>query len=89
MRNAARTDGNQISIVEALRAVGAKVYYIKEPLDLLVAHRGRTILIECKLPGEKASKTQQAFIDGWPAECHVVHNTQEALEAVLGKEAMR
>ena len=48
MRRAARVDATQAEIVAALRAAGASVWVIGLPVDLLVGHRGRSMLIECK-----------------------------------------
>ena len=89
MRHAARTDATQAEVVKALRAIGASVYYVKLPLDLLVAHRGRTMLVECKEFGGKLTKAQQEFIATWTGEVHVIQGPLEAVAAVLGKEAMR
>ena len=89
MRRAAKADGNQALIVAALRRIGCQVYYIKEPLDLLVGFRGRNVILECKMPGEGLNVGQQAFCARWNGEWHVVHNETEALTAVLGKEIMR
>jgi hypothetical protein len=88
LRNAARTDANQAPIIKSLRDIGVSVEYIKLPVDLLVWHRGRYMLMEVKMPGERLTKGQVEFIATWPGEVAVVHNTREALEAVLGKECM-
>ena len=52
MRRAAKVDANQDQIVEALRTAGATVQTLaaigKGVPDLLVGHRGKTILIEVK-----------------------------------------
>jgi len=92
MRNAARTDANQSTIIQALRAIGCKVYYSKLPLDLIVSGGRlgkRNLLMECKLPGEGLNKAQQKFWDEWPGEKALVHHEQEAIEAVLGKEMLK
>ena len=47
-RSVHRTDITQPSIVSALRDVGAEVWIIEKPVDLLVAFRGRFHLIEVK-----------------------------------------
>lgn len=51
-RRAARRDENEAEIVTALEAVGASVTRISEDgvPDLLVGFRGRTYLLEIKLP---------------------------------------
>ena len=84
MRHAARTDDNQPAIIEAMRAVGAKVYYLKLPLDLLVWFRGRYLLMEVKDPDGRLTKAQVEFIGSWPGEVHVVVTPQEALRALMG-----
>lgn len=52
MRRAAKIDGNQTQIVEALRAVGATVQTLaavgKGVPDLLVGYKGQTLLLEVK-----------------------------------------
>ncbi len=91
MRNAARTDACQPSIIKALRAIGCKVYYSKLPLDLIVSGGPlgkRNLLLECKMPGEGLNVAQQLFWDGWPGEKAIAHHEQEAIEAVLGKGAI-
>ena len=96
MRRAARTDANQAEIVKALRRIGAAVEVIGKPLDLLVAFRGRTFLMDCKVrrpPSEGGShgktKEQQEFIARWPGEYHFPHSAEEAIAQAVGKEAMR
>ena len=56
MRRAARRDDNEKAIVEALRAVGATVYYLDEPCDLLVGMNNKTLLMECKNPNSAYGK---------------------------------
>lgn len=89
MRNAARTDATQAEIVKALRAIGASVYVIKLPLDLLVWHRNRYLLVEVKDADGRLTKTQQAFLDSWPGEVAIVRGPLEAVAAVIGDAAMR
>ena len=91
MRTAARIDANQPAIVKALEAIGAKVVYIKKPLDLLVGFRKRNILLEVKNKEgfDRETKDQVAFIATWPGELHIVYTPEEAVAAVIGKEAMR
>lgn len=85
MRTAARTDANQHELVEALRKIGAKVCYIKEPVDLVVGFRGRNVLLEVKRPGKTMTNGQKSFVDTWPGEVHVVYSVDEAISAVVGK----
>jgi hypothetical protein len=89
---AKRTDGNQGVIVEALRRIGAKVkptHMVGDDFpDLCVGFRGRTLLLEVKVPGEKQTKGQAAFASAWPGEVHVVSTVEEALTAVMGAKAL-
>lgn len=88
MRNAARTDANQALIVKALRDIGVSVEYIKLPVDLLLWHRGEYSLMEVKMPEGRLTKDQVEFIARWPGKIHVVHSSREAIEAVIGAEAL-
>ena len=88
MRNAARTDANHDLICQALRSIGVTVEYLKLPLDLLICHRGETMLMEIKTETGRLTKDQVAFIARWPGKVHVVRNEREAIEAVLGKGAI-
>lgn len=90
MRRAAKTDGNQQAIVEALIKIGAKPYYIKEPVDLLVHFLGANILMEIKNPDGKdeITKKQAEFIATWPGQVFIVRTPNEAIIAVLGKDLM-
>lgn len=86
MRKAARTDASQRAIVKALRAIGASVYYIKEPVDLACGFRGRTVLLECKNPGAyKLTRQQEEFFQTYAGEAYIVQDMQQALKAVMGK----
>jgi hypothetical protein len=58
-----------------LRAIGASVEIVGQPLDLLVGHRGVNIIVEVKQPpgprggtskhGQKLNEKQAAFRDTW------------------------
>jgi hypothetical protein len=66
MRHAARVDANQQAIVAALRAVGAYVWIIGLPVDLLVGYNGRTFLMEVKTTSKKRLTGLQAdFFEKW------------------------
>jgi Holliday junction resolvase len=92
VRRAAKVDGTQPAIVEALRRIGAWVLHLhtvgKGCPDLLVWNRGRYVLIECKSKGEDINKDQAEFIATCPGEVHVCWTPEEALRAVLGEEVM-
>lgn len=93
MARARRVDANQPLIVDALRRIGARVLHLheigKDCPDLLVGYRGRNVLLEVKAPGRDPTQGQRVFLHGWPGEAYVVHSADEALTAMLGKEAMR
>jgi len=70
MRRASRRDENEKEIVEALRAVGATVYLLDQPCDILVGYRNQTILMELKNPNSKYGKkgfneNQKHFAENW------------------------
>lgn len=88
MRKAARVDANQDEVVKALRKIGAAVYIIGLPLDLLVAYRGRTLLAEVKVEGGRFTKQQAEFMSMWPGEFIVVRGPEDAVKQVIGEEAM-
>ena len=52
-RHAKSRDINEPEIVAALRAVGATVFQLDKPVDLLVGYKGHTLLMEVKQPGLK------------------------------------
>lgn len=57
MRLAARVDETQAAIVAAMRAMGATVWIIGLPVDLLCGYKGHTILVEVKrLTGKRQPK---------------------------------
>jgi hypothetical protein len=88
MRRAARVDSNQQELVQAMRKIGAKVYHVRKPLDLLVGYRGRNILVEVKRPEKKGhadefTKEEKEFIEGWPGEIAICYTVEEAINAVV------
>ena len=89
MRRAARTDATQAEIVKALRKVGASVYVVGLPLDLLVCIRGETLLVEVKEEGGRLTQAQEEFLATWPGRVHIVRGPLEAVAAVIGAEAMK
>lgn len=84
-------DDNQADIVKALRKCGFQVEIIGKPLDLLVANRARTFLLEVKNEDGKdeLTKDQLDFLARWPGEWHIVKTETQALTAALGEKAMR
>ncbi len=82
-----KPDANQKKIVQGLRDIGARVFLIGQPLDLLIACRGKLTLMEIKNPDgeDKVSKSQQVTIDILEAvgvHVPVVRSVEEAIEAL-------
>jgi len=93
VRRAARTDGNQGAIVDALRAIGATVCSLaacgKGIPDLLIGYRAHNYLIEVKNPDKPAADRaltddQVIWHDGWQGVVHVVETPAQALQVVRG-----
>lgn len=93
MRRAAKVDAGQAEIVQAIRQIGGRVLHLhavgKGCPDLLVAFRGRNVLLEVKEPGKKPNREQVEFIATWGGELHVVYGPQEAVAALVGAEGMK
>jgi hypothetical protein len=91
-RHANQRDGNEKPIVDALRQIGASVYVIDKPCDLLVGYRGRNFLLEVKLPlGPRGGSShsnlndaQEDFEEAWHGQFDVVRSAVEAIEIVVG-----
>ena len=65
-RYAAKRDGNEGAICDALEKAGALVLKLNK-FDLLVRYRGSLFMLDSKMPKGRATKAQQALIDqGWP-----------------------
>ena len=80
----AKRDLNERSIIAALRSIGATVYQIDQPGDLLVRYRGNWHCLEVKMPKGKLSEAQVKFHGALePGAIPVVTNEEEAIEAVL------
>ncbi len=83
---ARRRDANEAAIVQALRAIGAKVRQISAPgvPDLLVLYRGQVTLIECKTKLGSATLAQELLsAEGWPVV--VVRTPEAALQAIQAR----
>ena len=93
MRKAAKTDRNQIEIVDALRQIGASVQSLaatgKGCPDLLVGYRGINYLMEIK-DGDKVPSARKLTIDQkhwhsvWRGSVHIVKSLNEALKILKG-----
>jgi hypothetical protein len=87
MRRAARRDDNEQSIIKAMRAEGAYVKQINDEglFDLLVSHRGETLMIEVKdgakpPSARRLTDAEQKFHDEWPgSDLYIVNSVEEAI----------
>lgn len=82
-RRHSRPDEAQEGIVKALRKAGVYVAVIGSPVDLLTYYKGRWLPIECKTPGKRPRKDQEAqnlFVATYAVP--VVRNELGALAAV-------
>jgi hypothetical protein len=86
-RYANKKDINQAAIVDAFRGVGASVYVMNTPCDLLVGIPGYSLLVEVKQVrkrGRRNEKTpaQIKFINEWKGQYAIVYTPDEAIELV-------
>ena len=87
-KTAAKRDYNEPEIVKALVSVGAVVFRLPAPADLLVCHHGQYYLLEVK--SEKGSMTRsqkndQRDLERVDCKIHIVRNPKQAL-SVIGAE---
>jgi hypothetical protein len=87
MRYAARVDSNQKAIVDCLRRMGAVVWVIGLPVDLLVGYRGKTYLVEVKAGKKKKfTSLQVEFFERWNGDKLVrIESPNDALTMLEGK----
>ena len=87
MRRRNNPDANQAAIVEALRAIGAIVFLIGQPFDLLCALRGKLYLLEVKNPDgkdklEDSQKRDILRLNLVGVDVRVVRSVDEAIASV-------
>jgi hypothetical protein len=98
-RHANTRDANEQPIVDALIAIGATVFRMDRPSDLLVGYEGRNYLLEVKLPlgprgGEtsghnRLSDTQVEFEKTWRGQYSIVRSPEDAIDVVMSVPASR
>jgi hypothetical protein len=86
-RTAKRIDANQPAIVDALERIGASVYILSKPLDLLVGYQGRNWLVEIKDGSKPPSArhltpAQIDFCATWRGQWALVKDVAEAIDLV-------
>ena len=85
MRYAAKVDKNQKEIVSALRLVGAYVWFICLPFDLLVGYKGHTFLVEVKNgPRKRLTALQVDFFANWSGSTLARIDCPEAALRMIG-----
>jgi hypothetical protein len=87
VRRAAKVDGNQLEVVEGLRAMGLYVQSLamvgEGCPDLLVgAGEHRNVLLEVKLPGKHLNALQKRWHDEYTGTAHVVRSISDAIEII-------
>ena len=95
MRRAAKIDGNQTRIVEALEAIGASVTSLGQVgngcPDLVVGYHGMNYLLEVKDPTQAVSDRhltpkQKQWHAAWKGTSHLVETVEQAILVVTSKE---
>jgi len=87
MRQAARIDANQPDIVKALRKIGASVFVIGRPVDLLVGFRQRSYIFEIKDPDQdyshrKLNPFQTKFFQEWQGQVDKIETAEAAIKII-------
>jgi hypothetical protein len=77
-----KRDVNEPEIVEALEAIGCDVHRMHEPADLLVGYRGRTVVLEVKVPDGTLTEDQKAFFQLYRGEAYIVRTPERAIEVM-------
>jgi hypothetical protein len=85
-RRAAKRDGNERAIIDALEAAGAWVDQ-RSPFDLVVCHKGWVHLIEIKDPTQAGRKLTDKELADMQAirnrgKVHVVETVEQALSVL-------
>lgn len=83
-RYAKRRDANEPEIVGALQKIGAQIWYMDIPADLLVSFRRRWYLVECKMPGHEneLTETQKELLNKADAPVLVVNSGEDAIKQI-------
>ena len=76
----AKRDGNEKAVVDALKAVGAKVIRHRVyDLEVFYPPLARLTMVDVKMPGEGlTAKQQQMLDDGWPLQ--IIDSIELALQ---------
>jgi len=74
-----RSDGNEEFLRELMTAHGLTVVKIGRPVDLLVAFKGATAVVEVKSSAGKLEASQKSFLAAWPGLSAVVRTEADVL----------
>lgn len=86
-RHSAKRDGNEAEIFDALRNAGFSVYRLDQPTDAVIGYRGKTMLIEIKMPGAKLNDNQREFFSTWKgATPPILRTVEDAIKLIEGWE---
>lgn len=77
IRRKAKRDASEPEIVNALRASGAYVWRLDQPVDLLIGFQDQMFIAECKTGKGKLNKNQIEFIEQWKGPPVVILRTAE------------
>jgi len=81
MRYDAKRDSNELEIIEALQAVGAKVMQLDE-FDLLVGFRDKLYMLEVKTKTGRLNKKQARLFREWAGHIWIVRSVDDALRRI-------
>ena len=73
-----KRDGNEADIFAELRAHGLTVESMDTPCDALVGYRGRSYLVEVKMPAGKLTAAQERFLSQWDGCFEILRNVGDA-----------
>lgn len=73
-RHAKRRDANEPEIIQLFQTLGASVYRVDQPTDLIVGYKGRNALVEVKTAKGKLKPKQAIFFDDWKGQKAIVRD---------------
>lgn len=84
----ARRDANSKEVINALRAAGASVVDVGQPLDLVVGYARQTVLMEVKNPNSRYGRrgdngNQKSFKESWQGGAVATVDSVESALRVL------
>lgn len=77
-----KRDANEPVIIAAFKARGVQVERADKPLDLICGYKGRTYLVEVKMPGKRLNSSQKQFTSEWIGQWAVVWCIEDVADLV-------